>query len=282
MDLPCEREVDLVRDRLLETRPEVPGIPDEWMCEFLTDGKFVRSRLLFLSYYAAGGQVVEDDVVDASASIELIHCASLVHDDILDDAETRRGLLSAPVLLGEPVSILLGDALFTEAFYLGSNLGPEIAQLTRQGVRDMISGEAREMVHDAPDWEPEEAERVARDKTASLLGTACATGGELAEADPDTVDRLQRFGIEIGVAFQAVDDVLDVSGDDETGKPMGIDARVGAPNLARALGGEGAQEAREIALERVQRAYELLDPIPDTEGKQRLFELAEFVGTRER
>jgi len=282
IELPCEREADLVRERLLDTRPEIPGIPDEWLSEFLTDGKYVRPRLLFLSYYAAGGEVVDPDVVDAAASIELIHCASLVHDDILDDAETRRGLLSAPLLIGEPLSTLLGDALFTEAFWLGSNLGPQVAQLTREGVQDMIVGEAREMVHDDPDWEPDEAEQVAREKTASLLGTACATGAVLAEADEDTRHRFRRFGVQIGVAFQAVDDVLDVAGDDETGKPMGIDARVGAPNLARALGGDGADEARQIAMERVERAFELLAPIPQTEGKKRLLDLAEFVSTRER
>lgn len=278
LDLPCDREVDLVRDRLLEVRPHVEGIPDEWVREFLTDGKFVRSRMIFLSYYATGGEIIDDDVVNAAAAVELIHAASLVHDDILDDAETRRGLLSAPVLIGDRLSILLGDALFTESFWLAAKLGPEIATLAREGVREMVQGESREIQHRDAEWTPEKAQRVAREKTAGIMGSACAIGSTLAGADEATVEDLKAFGIGLGVAFQAVDDALDL--DDEagpTGKPTGIDARMNAPNLARALGDEGVEKARKIAAQRVDDARDRLAGLDDSDSKRELERLADFI-----
>jgi len=278
LDLPCDREVELVQQRLLEVRPDVEGIPDEWVREFLTDGKFVRSRMIFLSYYATGGDVVDDDVVNAAAAVELIHAASLVHDDILDDAETRRGLLSAPVLIGDRLSILLGDALFTESFWLAAKLGPRVATLAREGVRDMVQGESREIQHREEDWTPEKAQRVAREKTAGIMGSACAIGAYLAGADEATIDDLKAFGIGLGVAFQAIDDALDL--DDEagpTGKPTGIDARMNAPNLARALGDEGVEKAREIAANRVEDARDRLSGLEPSEEKQQLERLADFI-----
>lgn len=280
IDLPCEREVDLVKERVLEVRPEIPGLPDEYLQEFLTDGKYVRSRLIVLSYYATGGKTIEQDVVDACAAIELIHAASLVHDDILDDAETRRGLLSAPVLIGERLSILLGDALFTESFWLASMLGPEVATLAREGVREMVQGEAREIVNRSSDWTPDAARTVAREKTAAIMGSACAIGATLAQADDETVDALKRFGVGIGVAFQAIDDALDVEGED-TGKPTGLDQRMGAPNLARALGSEGAKQARKIARDRVEDAKSALEALPDTEARDALMGLAQFIVDRD-
>lgn len=282
LDLPCEREVDLVKERILEIRPEVPGIPDEWVQEFLTDGKYVRSRLIFLSYYASGGEVIDESVVDAAASIELIHAASLVHDDILDDAETRRGLLSAPVLIGDNLAILFGDALFTESFWLASRLGPAVADLAREGVREMVQGEAREIVHRDPEWSAEDARTVAREKTAAIMGSACAIGGTLADAPSAYIEGLKRFGIGIGVAFQAIDDALDVSGErDETGKPTGLDQRIGAPNLARALGDEGAQRAREVAKRNVEEAREAIAGLPKSTERDQLLALADFIVERQ-
>jgi heptaprenyl diphosphate synthase len=279
LDLPCEREVDLVKERVLDVRPEVPGLPDEWVREFLTDGKYVRSRLIFLSYYATGGEVVDDDVVDAAAAIELLHAASLVHDDILDDAETRRGLLSAPVLIGDELALLFGDALFTESFWLASMLGPEVATLAREGVREMVQGEAREIVHRSEDWDPDEAREVAREKTAAIIGSACAIGAELSGAR-DRVDPLRRFGVGIGVAFQAIDDALDVQGED-TGKPTGVDQRMGAPNLARALGDDGATQARQVAREHVEDARAALEALPDGEARDDLLTVADFIVERD-
>lgn len=281
LDLPCEREVALVKQRILEVRPEIAGIPDEWLREFLTDGKYVRSRMLFLCYYAAGAKLVSDDVVNAAAAIELIHAASLVHDDILDDAETRRGLLSAPVLIGDPLSILLGDALFTEAFWLAARLGPKVATLARDAVRDMVQGEARELAHRAPDWSADDAQVVAKEKTAGVMAAACAIGGVLAGAPEDHVDRLGRFGLLVGMAFQAVDDALDLSGE-ALGKPTGIDARVGAPNLARALGDEGADEARAMAATWVEEANEALSVFPASKERDLLEMLAGFIVERAR
>ncbi len=281
-ELPCEREVALVKERILEIRPEVPGIPDEWVQEFLTDGKYVRSRLIFLSYYATGGDIVDQPVVDAAASIELIHAASLVHDDILDDAETRRGLLSAPVLIGDRLAILFGDALFTESFWLAARLGPRVADLAREGVREMVQGEAREIVHRSDAWSPDEARTVAREKTAAIMGSACAIGATLTDAPEAHVEGLKRFGIGIGVAFQAIDDALDVTGErDETGKPTGLDQRIGAPNLARALGDEGADKAREIAKRNVDEARAAIDALPKSDARDKLVMLADFVVERE-
>ncbi len=281
IDLPCEREVNLVKQRVLDVRPELPGIPDEWMREFLTDGKYVRSRLIFLSYYATGGTIIDQRVVDAGAAIELIHAASLVHDDILDDAETRRGLLSAPVLIGDPLAILLGDALFTESFWLASMLGPEVATLARDGVREMVQGEAREVVHKGGGWTPDEAQRVAREKTAGIMGSSCAIGATLAGAPEDIVEGMRRFGIALGVAFQAIDDALDISGEaDATGKPTGLDARIGAPNLAAALGDDGAEQAREVAREQIELAYGVLDELEESREREQLRMLAEFIVSR--
>ncbi|MDX1610761.1 MAG: polyprenyl synthetase family protein, partial [Candidatus Thermoplasmatota archaeon] len=194
---------------------------------------------------------------------------------------TRRGLLSAPVLIGDELSILYGDALFTESFWLAATLGTEIATIAREAVREMVQGEAREMVHEGGGWAPDEAQLVAREKTASIIGAACAMGAVLAGAEEEEIQGLKRFGVLVGVAFQAVDDALDVSGEHgETGKPTGIDARVGAPNLAEALGEAGAEEARQLAKQWVVEAHEALDTLEASEHRAKLELLAEFIVDR--
>jgi geranylgeranyl pyrophosphate synthase len=237
--------------------------------------------MLFLSYYAAGGELITDRVVDAAASIELIHAASLVHDDILDDAETRRGLLSAPVLMGEGLSILFGDALFTEAFWLASRLPNRVADLSREAVRAMVQGEAREIVHREGTWSPEEAQTVAREKTASVMALATGTGAVLTQAPEEHIAALERFGMLLGIAFQAIDDALDITGEQEaTGKPTGTDARIGAPNLAEALGEDGARAAREMAEAWIEEAEATLSVLDETEERELLTSLARFIVDR--
>ncbi|MFB7915659.1 polyprenyl synthetase family protein [Streptomyces sp. NPDC056061] len=199
-----------------------------------SQGKGVRQALTLLAAEAAGAPA-EDAVVGAVA-VELIHVFSLLHDDIMDGDETRRQRATVWKAYGTGPAILAGDALFALAVRtLADAPGAHSAEAVRHlgaALTDLVHGQAEDLLFEKRPWTGPEAVRpheyrwMAEHKTGALLGCAAGLGGVLAGAPPATVDALTDAGRHLGVAFQAVDDVLGIWGDPElTGKPVHSDLR---------------------------------------------------------
>ncbi|HEX2066619.1 MAG TPA: polyprenyl synthetase family protein [Candidatus Thermoplasmatota archaeon] len=212
-----------------QARSREPSLA-EWSREsLLAGGKRVRPLLLLTAFDACGGDALgspaREHALDAAVALELVHTASLVHDDIMDEAPERRGRPSVYAAHGRDGAILVGDYLFTQAFALAASLPKQAMALTADACRRLCEGQLREqalLAAGAPDRDAYLA--VIRDKTAALLAAGCAIGASMAGAREATVHALHRYGDAIGHAFQILDDLLDVSGDPQwTGKPAGTD-----------------------------------------------------------
>jgi geranylgeranyl pyrophosphate synthase len=195
----------------------------------LAGGKRVRPLLLLTVFEACGGDrlgpLAREQAIDSAVALELVHTASLVHDDIMDEAAERRGRPSIYAAAGRDGAILVGDYLFTQAFALAARLPKEAMALTADACRRLCEGQLREQALLAS-GKPDRAAYVAviRDKTAALLAAGCAIGATMAGAPEATAQALYRYGNAIGHAFQVLDDLLDVAGDPQwTGKPAGTD-----------------------------------------------------------
>jgi heptaprenyl diphosphate synthase len=190
-------------------------------------GKRIRPTLTMCAGYAAGGgnQPVSDDVITGAVACELVHLGSLHHDDVIDEAETRRGVPSVNARWSNIVAILSGDFLLARASSLASSLGADVAGLLADTIGELCRGQVLELQHLWDVTRSEEDYSSAIDgKTASLFGTSCRIGGMVSGVDEPTLDALTRYGQHVGLCFQIVDDCLDLTANDETlGKPAGQD-----------------------------------------------------------
>jgi heptaprenyl diphosphate synthase len=190
------------------------------------------------------------DVVRGGVSVELVHLGSLYHDDVIDEAVTRRGIESVNARWGNLRAILAGDFLLAKASEIAASLGTEVAGLLAATIGRLCEGEVAEL-NDAYQVGRTEASYLAaiEGKTAALLATACRIGGIVGGLDRPDIDRLTAFATAYGMAFQIVDDVLDVvATDEQLGKPSGHDLKEGAYNLPtlRALAGPSGEELRDL------------------------------------
>jgi heptaprenyl diphosphate synthase len=214
-------------------------------------GKRLRPILAALaSTTGADGGAVGDDAVTGGVACELVHVGSLHHDDVIDEAEVRHGVDSVNARWGNLRAILSGDFLLARASELAASLGTEVAGLLAATIGRLCEGEVRELQF-AYQVDRSVADYAAaiEGKTAALYSTACRIGGLVADLPRDHVDALTDFGRHYGMAFQVVDDVLDVvATDEELGKPAGHDMAEGVYNLPvlRALGGPGGGELRSL------------------------------------
>jgi heptaprenyl diphosphate synthase len=178
-------------------------------------------------------EAVTDDAITGGVAVELVHIGSLYHDDVIDEAETRRGAESVNARWGNLRAILSGDFLLARASELAASLGTEVAGLLAATIGRLCEGEVRELQRAYQVDRSEADYRAAIEgKTASLFATACRIGGIVAGAPRPAIDALGDFGLRYGMAFQIVDDVLDVvATDDELGKPAGHDMAEGVYNL---------------------------------------------------
>lgn len=214
-------------------------------------GKRVRPALCRLVGEAVGG--APDAIAAGAFAVECIHTYSLVHDDLpcMDDDDLRRGRATVHRAYDEATAVLVGDALQALAFeaLAGSGTGAagRVLTLTRaSGAAGMVGGQVLDLAGEGRALGLEEVEAIHRTKTADLLGAAAELGALSGTDDPDTAARARRFGEAIGMCFQAMDDVLDVTGDAATlGKTPGKDAEAAKGTLVAALGLEGAQQAAE-------------------------------------
>lgn len=193
-------------------------------------GKRFRPMLVALAA-EFGDRVDEEDLFRAAAVMELTHVASLYHDDVMDEAELRRGAPSANRLVGNSVAILVGDFLFAIASSTVADLGVEYVRLQAETFARLVQGQIAETKGPGEHDDPlEHYVRVIADKTGSLIAASARFGGMVAGADQATLDALARYGEEVGLVFQLSDDLIDITST-TTGKTPGTDLREGVPTL---------------------------------------------------
>jgi len=174
-----------------------------------------------------------DDVVQGGVACELVHLGSLYHDDVMDEAETRRGVETVNARWGNLQAILAGDFLLSRASGIAASLGTEVAGLLARTIGWLCEGQIEELRHTYDVERPEESYLASiHGKTASLYGTAARIGGIVAGLDRDTIDALTAYGNAYGMVFQVVDDVLDLTSTAaQLGKPAGHDLEEGVYTL---------------------------------------------------
>ncbi|MDH6246253.1 nonaprenyl/(2E,6E)-farnesyl/geranylgeranyl diphosphat synthase [Mycobacterium sp. OTB74] len=229
-----------VRDsvaRIEELMATELGKADELMSEavqhlFQAGGK--RFRPLFTVLSASLGPHPGDESVSiAGAVIELVHLATLYHDDVMDEAQMRRGADSANARWGNNIAILAGDYLFATASRLVSRLGPDAVRIIAETFAQLVTGQMRETRGAAEGAdEVEHYLKVVYEKTACLISASGRFGATFSGADEDQIERLSRLGGIVGTAFQISDDIIDIDSEpDESGKVPGTDLREGVHTL---------------------------------------------------
>lgn len=215
-------------------------------------GKRVRPALVLLSYLAANGSKVRS-VVPAAAAVEVLHTATLIHDDISDKSELRRGRESAHVSFGVARSLIAADYMMTAAFGLVGEYGIESIRTINLACMDMAVGEIQDLRNTAnPDLTENEYFEIIDRKTGALIQAGVKMGVMLAGAGRKDVEKFSAYGRHVGVAFQVIDDTLDVSSKaGKLGKPVGKDIREGKVTLPvihamKKLKGQERKELREI------------------------------------
>jgi geranylgeranyl pyrophosphate synthase len=235
-------------------------------------GKRLRPLLVFIC--GAGEDTVSEQraLVRAAVSVELIHMATLVHDDVIDGAPIRRGRPTVFAASGREVATATGDFLFSRAFsLLGTNRDPGQIRTLSDACLALARGElAQRRDAYAPDVDADRYLRRCELKTGSLFVASCRLGALAAGRAPSQVEALGRFGRRVGLAFQLLDDVLDVIGaPDQTGKQRGTDLLEGTTTLPLILAGESDSALAELDLRSIdsrERAEELCDRIASTDA----------------
>ncbi|WP_029371345.1 nonaprenyl/(2E,6E)-farnesyl/geranylgeranyl diphosphat synthase [Mycobacterium sp. UM_WWY] len=296
------------------------GKADELMAEavqhlFQAGGK--RFRPLFTVLAASLGPRPDDpDVAIAGSVIELVHLATLYHDDVMDEAQVRRGAPSANARWGNNIAILAGDYLFATASRLVSRLGPDAVRVIADTFAQLVTGQMRETRGAAEQADPiEHYLKVVYEKTACLIAASGRFGATFSGADDEQIERLDRLGGIVGTAFQISDDIIDIDSDpDESGKVPGTDLREGVHTLpvlyalqetgpeadrlrvllagpverdedvAEALSllrsSPGMVRAKETVASYAARARVELDNLPDVPGRRALLSLVDYTVNR--
>lgn len=283
-------------------------------------GKMLRPSLSLITAEAVGGQ--KESALKAGSAIELIHTFSLIHDDIMDQDDMRRGMPSVHKVWGDDVAILAGDTLFSKAFETIINSNQELASPAQinhalSTVADacvkICEGQALDMgFEDRFDVTEDEYMEMIFKKTGALIAAATKVGAIMGGASDEVIDAMYEYGRLIGLAFQIQDDYLDIASDEETlGKPIGSDIGKGKMTIIAINGlasaGEDSEKlleilkdtdnsqedidlaieiltkcgaidyARNLALDSVSQAKEVLEILPDSSSKQVLADIADFV-----
>jgi len=189
-------------------------------------GKQMRPMFVFLIAKMSNNGEVNDRTYRGAAVIELIHTATLVHDDVVDDSNRRRGFFSINALWKNKIAVLVGDFLLSKGLLLSiDNEDFDLLKIISVAVREMSEGELLQ-IEKARNLDITEAVyfEIIRQKTATLIAACCAMGAKSVNADSDKVENMRKFGELIGIAFQIKDDLFDY-GDDKIGKPTGIDIK---------------------------------------------------------
>ncbi len=307
--------VEVERRLERELRHPDPFIDELAQHSFRLGGKRLRPALLLLSAQAAGS--ITDEHRTLAAVVEMVHTATLVHDDVLDEAQVRRHRDTVNARWSNQTSVLLGDYLFTHAFYLASTLSTTFGcRAIGEATNTVCEGELRQTAAAGDFGLSRQAYlEIIKAKTAELCACCCRLGGHYAGGNAETIERLTAYGRLLGSAFQIVDDLLDLEGEEQTtGKSLGTDLahrkvtlplillrdQLGKSDLVRlqALyeepdGGHAAllrdwlddsgalAKARRLAEGIAADAAAELQPLVDTPARGILEELARFVVARQ-
>jgi octaprenyl-diphosphate synthase len=244
-----------LREQLTAFEPEIRTMVDYCVD---TSGKRIRPALVFLSGWR-GPNEIKPDLVRVAAVVELVHLATLVHDDIMDEADVRRNRRTAAREFGATAAVLLGDALFAHALHLATQFPTtEICAAVSESTRRVCAGEiVQTLRRGSTNITRADYERIVDLKTAELFRVSCFLGARLSGAGTAYVDAASRFGRHLGIAYQIYDDLVDFFGEESrTGKTLGTDLASGKltlPLLAlrdRLSDTEAAALAAEITGER--------------------------------
>jgi octaprenyl-diphosphate synthase len=246
-DLLIAEALELVEARLAErVQSREPLLTDISSYLIGAGGKRVRPAVTLLIYRACGGRELRD-IIDVAAALELIHSATLLHDDIIDGSEQRRGRDSALRKYGLASTLVTGDFVFSRAFQLCARFEEKLITWAAEACISLTEGETMQgrFRHNPAVTLDDYFEIISR-KTASIFQQGARTAAYLAGAPESVVEAMARCGFSVGMTFQIVDDLLDVEGDEErVGKPIGIDVRDGNPSLPMVLAiGRDAELAR--------------------------------------
>jgi heptaprenyl diphosphate synthase len=249
------QRLDLVESRLLEVSQSDDAFLTKAAQHLLIAGG-KRFRPLLAQLASEFGPADDQRSIDAAVAVELIHVGSLYHDDVIDEATTRRGTASANTNWGNTVAILAGDFLMARASELAaSTLGQQSVEILARTYAELVEGQTREL---QLDWDidhgTDEYFRVIEGKTASLIQTSARLGAMAAEASPKTVESVSIWARELGIVFQISDDALDlVATDAFLGKPAGSDISEGKftlPVLGALRGPEGSRISELLSMPR--------------------------------
>lgn len=295
---------------------EIMAVALETTIPFLTEsatyltkaaGKRLRPALVFLCSMMGAGPTREVDLI--AAAVEMTHLATLCHDDVMDEAEVRHGILSAHEKWGNTVAILAGDFLLARASALAAQVGGEIARILAEAVGRVVQGQVREL---GSAFDPRRTAdhyfATLEEKTVTLLQTPGRLGAMLGGCDGDVITALTKFGHAFGLSFQIADDLLDLSATQEDlGKPPGTDLRVGVYTLPVIYAGEadsslyailgrpeadidavravllrtGAfDRARGVAGEYAQKALDALENVPEGRARTSLEQMSRLIVDR--
>lgn len=310
---PVQEELDRVQEELTRFFVcDVPLINEISRHMLRANGKRFRPTLLLLANRLQGP--ASQEAIVAATIVELVHTATLVHDDSIDRSFLRRGIPTVNSMWNDQTSVIMGDYLYSKAFFLLIEYGMvEVMKILARTTHRMSLGEMLELEHKLDFEMPEEVYyRLILEKTAVLLSAACEIGGYLAWGDGRQRRLLADFGADLGMAFQITDDILDIEGDVETlGKSTGSDIRdgkvtlplihtlrtappavtnrirecmrmenldAGAPEVAALVADHGGLDyARQRARGYADRALELLDAFEDSPVRATLHDSVEYV-----
>ena len=306
---------DELRVQMRSAIPEVEGVGS---LTLEAGGKRLRPALAVLASNACKGTASVDRLAKLGACLEMIHMATLVHDDVIDEAATRRGKPTASSVYGNTVAILSGDVLLAKAMQILADDGDlRIIRTVSSAVVELAEGEVRELAARGHfDLSLEEHLAILRMKTAAFIECCCRVGAMAADASAPQIDALGQYGHHVGMAFQVADDLLDFRGDKaKTGKPRATDFREGQATLpliyllqqlsdseseyARGKFGNGVtdedivriaewmddrgtfQQANGFAEEQASAAKSALSALPPSPERDLLDKVADFVVKRE-
>jgi heptaprenyl diphosphate synthase len=222
-------EVEAALQKAAES--DVPLVSEAGGHLIAAGGKRFRPLLVLLGGHF--GEARDPRLIPGAVAIELTHLATLYHDDVIDEADRRRGIASVNARWDNTVAILTGDFLFARASEIASDLGTDVTRLLAWTIARVAEGQIRE-AEGLGRLENDEAfyMDVIKRKTAALIATSCRLGGMLSGSAPEVVDGLERYGWALGLAFQLSDDIMDVTADRSTlGKEPGVDLKEGVYTL---------------------------------------------------
>jgi geranylgeranyl diphosphate synthase type II len=263
------KEKKILVDSFLESHFAPPLIPkilnDSIVYSISAGGKRIRPVLCIAAFEscAKDEKVRIEDIIPYASALELIHTYSLIHDDLpaMDNDDLRRGKPTNHKVFGEGMAILAGDSLLTEAFYMlsnntrvASNFSPSaILRVIREiamaaGIHGMVGGQAQDLLSEDAEPDAETLSFIHSHKTAALITASIRSGGILANCSDNELFGLTKYGENVGLAFQIIDDILDVEGETEVlGKPKGSDEKKKKMTYPRLYGiGKSREKAKEL------------------------------------